>query len=79
MIGMTPHFTIRVWGSPGNTQDQLSHLLGEPHKRMPVAEIEVDTTEVGGSLSINNHRGLDLIPQKMLTAVPEQPTLWHQS
>jgi len=57
MIGMTPHFTIRVWGSVG------------PFKsRQPMADIEVDTTQSGGELTISRHRGLDLIPQKMLTS-----------
>lgn len=49
---MTPHFTIRVWGG------RVRELL---------CDIEVDTTEGVGALSINNHRGLELIPQKMLT------------
>jgi len=59
VLGMTPHFTIRVWGE-----------VGEPPYfsiRQPVAEIEVDST-VDYSLMISRHRGLDLIPQKMLTA-----------
>jgi hypothetical protein len=67
-IGMTPHFTIRVWGSPGRHYDQLSDLLSEPRKRVPIAEIEVDTTETDRyGLTIVPHRGLELIPQKMLT------------
>lgn len=62
MMGMTPHFTIRVWGEVG-----YPPLLSI---RRPVAEIEVDTTEFGGELTISRHRGLDLIPQKMLTCRP---------
>lgn len=53
---MTPHFTIRVWGS-----------VGPYRSRQPMAEIEVDATG-SGQLTINRHRGLDLIPQKMLVA-----------
>ncbi|OMC55345.1 hypothetical protein A5747_13195 [Mycobacterium sp. IS-836] len=74
---MTPHFTIRVWGSLGADHDLFHDLLGEPRGRMPVAEIEVDTTQPF-NLTIDCHRGLDFIPQKMLTAAPVQPTLWHQ-
>lgn len=67
-LGMTPHFTIRVWGSPGETSDWLSRLLGEPGKRVLLAEIEMDTTDESAyELTIKRHRGLDLIPQKMLT------------
>lgn len=77
-LGMTPHFTIRVWGRVDTISDELSRLLGEPRlPRVPICEIELDTTEVG-SLTIHNHRGLEFVPQKMLTAAPEQLTLWHQ-
>jgi hypothetical protein len=65
-LGMTPHFTIRVWESPGRSHDQLSDLAGRRRRRRPVALIEVDTTEEAGELSISPHRGLDFIPQKML-------------
>ena len=65
ILGMTPRFTIRVWAGPGGQQqwDELSRLLGEPWKREPVAEIEIDTTEFDGELTISRHRGLDLIPE----------------
>lgn len=68
MWGMTPHFTIRVWGSLGEQRDWLSLALGEQRKRVAVAEIEIDMTEFDGELTISRHRGLDLMPQKMLTA-----------
>lgn len=61
IFGMTPHFTIRVWAALDKEIDDL------PRRRAVVAEIEVDTTE-SYDLTINVHRGLDLIPQKMLTA-----------
>lgn len=63
--GMTPHFTIRVWGSPGKHADQLNEILGNPRQREPVAEIAVDTTQPW-NLTISPHRGLEFIPQKML-------------
>jgi hypothetical protein len=68
MLDHTPHFTIRVWGNPWSGAIRLSELRGERPKRMPIAEIEVDTTEFDGELTIAPHRGLDLINQKMLTA-----------
>lgn len=66
--GMTPRFTIRVWGAVDERMDELDHLLGLPCRSVPIAEVEVDTTGGGDyELAIINHRGLDLIPQKMLT------------
>jgi hypothetical protein len=56
LAGMTPHFNILVWGAVGP--------LGV---RQPMCEIEVDITELDGTLTISRHRGLELIPQKMLT------------
>ena len=40
--GMTPRFTIRVWGALDESTDYLDRLLGLPRRRVPVAEIEVD-------------------------------------
>lgn len=81
MLGltMTPIFTIRVWGNPSADSVRISEALNLPHKRMPVCEIEVDRINNDRiDLTITGHRGLELIPQKMLPPVPEQPTLWHQ-
>lgn len=55
ILGMTPHFHIRVWGSVG------------PFKgRETMADIEVNTVDYDGELTIGPHRGLDIILQKML-------------
>jgi hypothetical protein len=67
-LGMTPHFTIRVWSCLDRRMDEMDRLLGLPRRCEPVAEIEVDTTEWDGQLTISGHWGLDLIPQKMLTS-----------
>jgi hypothetical protein len=67
MFGMTPHFTIRVWAE-----------VGEPpffSIRRPVADIEVDPA--CETLTISRHRGLELIPQKMLTAGRNLATLYN--
>jgi hypothetical protein len=53
--GMTPHFSILVWGP-----------VGPFRAREPMCMIEVDST-IPGDLTISRHRGLKLIPQKMLT------------
>lgn len=53
---MTPHFSILVWGD-----------VGPLRSRQPMCVIEVDSTEFPGELVISRHRGLQLIPQKMLT------------
>jgi hypothetical protein len=67
--GMTPRFTIRVWAALDEHMDELDCLLGLPRHHVPVAEIEVDqTTGEDLELAIVRHRGLELIPQKMLTA-----------
>ncbi len=67
MLGMTPRFTIRVWSAWDGRMDEMDRLLGLTRHREPVALIEVDqTTETDLELSISNHRGLDLIPQKQL-------------
>ena len=66
-LGMTPHFTIRVWAEDG-----------EPpffSIRRPVADIEVDPA--CEELTISGHRGLELIPQKMLTAGRDLATLYN--
>ena len=66
---MTPHFTIRVWAPLDAEIDRLDALLGLSRRRQAVAEIDVDTTGLGDwDLRISGHRGLDLIPQKMLTS-----------
>lgn len=67
MWGMTPHFTVRVWACLDGRMDEMDRLLGLPRRREPVAEIEVDTTQSDCTLTISGHRGLDIIPQKMLT------------
>jgi hypothetical protein len=68
MLGMTPHFTIRVWAALDKQIDELDRLLGLPRRRQVVAEIQVDTTGADSyELTISGHRGLDLVPQKMLT------------
>lgn len=65
---MTPHFSILVWGSSDTELDEVLHRLGFPRPpRQPMCMIEVDTTIPGGDLTISRHRGLKLIPQKMLT------------
>lgn len=64
---MTPHFTIRVWGY---TQElaELARWFSPGPRRELLCDIEVDTTtQEGTSLRISRHRGLDFIPQKMLT------------
>lgn len=66
LIGHTPHFSIRVWGNPWSGAVRLAEMVGERPKRMPIAEIEIDTTDSVGELIISPHRGLDLINQKML-------------
>lgn len=65
--GMTPRFTIRVWAALDECMDELDYLIGLPRHREPVADIEIDqTTDSDLELTIGRHRGLELIPQKML-------------
>lgn len=66
-LGMTPHFTILVWGSSSPKLDEMYQRMGWPRLPCePICMIEVDTT-VPGDLTISRHKGLKLIPQKMLT------------
>lgn len=67
MLGMTPHFTIRVWGNTQENAKLARRLLPKPPREL-LCDIEVDTTAGQGQLTINGHRGLDFIAQKMLTA-----------
>jgi hypothetical protein len=67
LLMVSQHFTIRVWGSVGP--------LGQ---REPMADIELGPTEPGDTLTINRHRGYEILYQKMLAPAPEQPTLWHR-
>lgn len=65
---MTPHFTIRVWGLAGDRHWRAWHYNDwQPHSREPLCEIEIDqTTPNDLHLTIAHHRGLELIPQRML-------------
>jgi hypothetical protein len=67
--GMTPRYVIRVWAALDRSMDDADRMLGLPRHCEPVAEIEVDQTgDDALDLTIYRHRGLQLMPQKMLTA-----------
>lgn len=65
---MTPRFTIRVWGDTPWMREIAHRFPSARPRREPLCDIEVDTTTDAGSLTIAYHRGLQFIPQKMLTA-----------
>jgi hypothetical protein len=72
LLGMTPHFIIRVWGDTPETVELARWFIPRPSRQL-LCDIEIDTTEPGRhELTISGHRGLDLIPQKMLAAAAQQ-------
>lgn len=68
MMGMTPHFTIRVWGDTPEMAELARWFIPGPRPQL-LCDIEVDETVEGDcKLVIIAHRGLELIPQRMLTS-----------